>query len=73
MWIAEAFERVENISVEKLHSIVKTQGMLDDLVEPPLYFGYTNSPFIFRSSTTACFGRKYSEFNYNNAVFRGRV
>jgi hypothetical protein len=38
MWIAEAFEGVENISVEKLHSIVKTQGMLDDLTEPPLYF-----------------------------------
>ena len=46
MWIAEAFERVENISVEKLHSIVKTQGMLDDLIELPLYFGYTNSPFV---------------------------
>ena len=30
MWVAEAHERVENISVEKLHSIVKTQGM------PPL-------------------------------------
>ena len=38
MWIAEALERVENISVEKLHTIIKTQGMLDDLVEPPLYF-----------------------------------
>jgi hypothetical protein len=34
MWIAEAFDRVENISVEKLHSIVKTQGMLDDLIGP---------------------------------------
>lgn len=46
MCIAEAFERVENISVEKLHSIVKTQGMLDNLIEfHPLYFvGYANSP-----------------------------
>jgi hypothetical protein len=48
MWIAEAFERVENISVEKLHVIVKTQGILDDLIEttPSPTFGYTNSPFV---------------------------
>ena len=73
MWIAEAFERVENISVEKLHLIVKTQGMLDDLIETNsfLLLGYTNSPF--RSPTIACYGRKHSEFDYNNAVFRGRV
>jgi hypothetical protein len=38
MCIAEALERVEDTSVEKLHSIVKTQGMLDDLIDPPLYF-----------------------------------
>ena len=39
--VAEAFERVENISVEKLHGIVKTQGMLDDLIGPAIlrFFG----------------------------------
>ena len=36
MYLAEAFERVENISVEKLHVIVKTQGMLDKLIGAPL-------------------------------------
>ena len=48
MWIAEAFERVENISVEKLHVIVKTQGILDDLIETTssFTFGYTNSLFV---------------------------
>ena len=72
MWIAEAFERVENISVEKLHVIVKTQGMLDDMVGLPLCFWFMLI-HPFRSPTTACFGRKHSEFNFDNAVFRGRV
>ena len=47
MWKAEAFERVENVSVEKLHLIVKTQGMVNDLIGPLLLlWGYSNSLLV---------------------------